>query len=226
MSSDLNDPDLVATVTPAAAGATRRLTTKEKVKAILEITVTTYDDVIDAYIDRVSDEAAGYCGLAEDNAGTGPTFGAETLRATWYAYSGCREGNLLLPWRPVIAISSLTEAGTALVANTDYRLLKTGELVRLCNGFPFWWNPCLQVIATFTCGWTLPAGVPPALEGQVIEQVKTRFLGRKRDPALRAEATQDVGSASYGVIGGDSISEGGMLKSLEGALDDYRRALV
>lgn len=219
-------PDLLETTTAAAAGATRRLTTKEKVKADLGITVTTYDTLIDQYIDQVSDEAARYARLAEDSAGAFPTFGAETLRATWYAWNSHHDGNILLPWRPKLAVTGVTLAGTTLVAGTDFRLLAGGELQRLSAGLPWQWWSNSDVVVTFTAGWTLPAGVPPALEARVIDQIKLQYHGRDRDPGLRSDSTDGVGSETHSVIGGDSIGESGLLLSLEDALGPYRRIAV
>lgn len=219
-------PDLLETTVAAAAGSARRLTTKEKVKGDFGITVTTYDALIDQYIDQVSDAAARYANLAADSAGAFPTFGAETLRATWYGYNGCREGNMLLPWRPKLAVTGVAQAGTALVAGTNYRVLEGGELQPLSGGLPGAWYPDNDLVVTFTAGWTLPAGVPAALEAAVIDQVKLTYSGRSRDLNLRSESANDVGSVTYAVIGGDSISESGLLKSLERALEPYRRMAI
>lgn len=223
----MTDPILIETVVAAAAGATRRLTTKENVKTLLDITVTTYDTLLDSLIDRVSEQAAIYCNLARDNAGAFPTFGAETLKATWRAYSGPRCDPLLLPWRTKLAITSLTDDTDTLVAETDYRFdARTGEIFRLSGGVQSFWDYSVETVAQFTCGWTLPGGIPPGLESEVIEQVKFRYLSRARDPAIRSRTVQDVGSQTFSVAGGDSISESGLLPSLESALDPYRRQPV
>jgi hypothetical protein len=219
-------PDLLETTVPAAAGATRRLTTKEKVKADLGITDTASDTLIDQYIDQVSDAAARYANLAEDNAGNFPTLGAETLRATWYGYNGNRCGNLLLPWRVKWAVTTVTEGGTALVAGTDYRVLPGGELQRISSGYRWAWYPERDAVVTFTAGWTLPAGVPPSLEAAVIDQVKYVLAGRARDPALRSLDIPGVSSETYNVAGGSSIGEEGLLSPLERVLDQYRRELI
>lgn len=216
-------PDLLETTVPAAAGGTRRLTTKEKVKADLGIVDTDSDALIDQYIDQVSDMAARYANLAEDNAGAFPTFGAETLRATWYGLNGRRDGNFLLPWRPKWAVTGVTLDGTAQVAGTDYRVLAGGELQRLSGGLPWsWWGDC-EAVVTFTAGWALPAGVPAALEARVIDQVKYVFKGRNRDDGIRSLAVPDVVTVSYAYAGGDSIGESGLLVPLENALGPYRR---
>lgn len=219
-------PDLLETTVAAAAGATRRLTTKEKVKTELGESGTTYDALIDQYIDQVSDAAAQSARLAADSAGAFPTFGAETLRATWYACSADRSGNLLLPWRVKWTVTAVTEAGVALVAGTDYRLLDGGELQRISGGRPWSWFPDYDLVVTFTAGWTLPAGVPAFLEARVIEQVRYLFVGRDRDPGLRSLDVPGVASESYNVPGGSSISEYGLLAPLERALASYRREMI
>ena len=79
-----------------------------------------------------------------------------------------------------------------------------------------------KIVVSFTAGWSLPTDVPAELEGQVVEQVKMKYLATDRDPALRSENTPDVWSGSYGVAGGDSIGESGLLKSLEAALAPFK----
>jgi hypothetical protein len=219
-------PDRLETVTPAGTGDARRLTTKAKVKALLGITSTIDDTLLDQLIDRASADCVSYCGLAADGAGAFPTFGAETLRATWYNFDRYRDDTLLLPWRPKIAVASVTENAVALTADTDFRLLDGGLLQRLCGGQPTPWTPCWTVVANLTAGWSLPDGVDPALEGRVIDQVKMQYQARKRDLTIRSESVPDTYQASYAVIGGDSIGDSGLLVSLEAALDRYRRIPV
>jgi hypothetical protein len=219
-------PDLLETVTPAEAGEARRLTTKEKVKALLGLSATTDDSLLDQLIDRVSADCAAYCNLAADSAGAFPTFGAETLRATWYSGRGHRGDTLLLPWRPKLSVSAVSEDGADLVAGTDYRLVDGSVLQRISSDFGAPWVSAYPVIVTMTAGWALPVGVDPALEGRVIEQVKLQYMGRKRDDAIRSLAVPGLYQASYAVVGGDTIGESGLLISLEAALERYRRIAV
>lgn len=202
------------------------MTTKEKVKAVMGEAGATYDTLIDQSIDEVSDDCASYCGLAADSAGSFATFGAETLCATWYNMDRYRDDILLLPWRPKVAVSGVVENGSALVSGSDYRVMAGGQLQRLSGGLPMVWPACWTVVVTMTAGWTLPAGVPAGLEGRVIEQVRMKFMARRRDPAIRSESSPDVGAASYAVPGGDSIGRSGLLASLESALAPYYRAAV
>ena len=212
---------LLEIVTPAAAGSARRLTTAAKVQGALRLggIDTT---LIDSIIDAVSGECVRLSGLARAATGAIPTFGQEVLRATWLAVDRERGTIMVLPWRaPVTAVGNVVEAGTTLVQDTDYRLIGGGMLERLADDAAIPWSSG-KIAATYTAGWVLPDGVPPELEGQVIEQVKMRYLGTDRDPALRSEAVPDVWSGTYGVAGGDSIGESGLLRSLEAALAPYR----
>jgi len=113
-----------------------------------------------------------------------------------------------------------------LAAGTDYRLDAGGELRRLCDSIPVAWDPCYTVVVAFTAGWSLPTGVPAALEARVIDQVKLSYASRKREPGLRAMAIEGIGSETYSVAGGSSIGESGLLVSLESALGPYRHQAV
>ncbi|MFN4017611.1 MAG: hypothetical protein ACK4JB_19885 [Reyranella sp.] len=219
-------PDLLETTVAAASGATRRLTTKEKVKTLLGLSGSTDDTLLDQLIDQVSDDVARWCGLSADSAGAFPTFGAETLRATWYALSGERDDILLLPWRPAVALSGVVENGVTLAAGADYRLLPGGALQRVSGDCPAIWDPCFKVVVTLTAGWSLPGGVPAAVEARIIDQVKLAYQGRKRDGAIRSESVPDTYQASYNVAGGDSIGASGLLVSLESVLGPYWRAAL
>src|SRR5579885_1641613 len=231
-------PDLLETVVPVANAAARQLTTVANVKAMLGITDTSSDTLLGQLIDRVSGQIAGYCRLARDVVGNRPTLGAESLRATWYAptdfpnYVEFRNVNeyrrgpaLYLPWRvPITAIIGVIEDGTDLVLGTDYKFIGgfSGRLERLdAQGRPAFWSPN-AIVVEFDCGWSLPTDVPPEIEAACIDQIRYVFLGRKRDPAIRSEAVQEVATVSYSVPGGDAIGDSGLLPNVEAALQDYR----
>lgn len=220
---------LFEVVTAAADPAARRLTTKENVKAVLRETGNDDDTLIDQYIDRVSARAAAFCRLAR--AGTSvPTFGAETLRATWYAESGCYYRDvdqLILPWRtPVSAISSVVEDGTTLTADTDYKLLGGGLLQRLdsVTFAPKLWSGG-KIVVVYVAGWALPGSVPVDVESAIIDQCKAAFLGTDRDPTIRSEGKPDVGTISYSVPGGDTI-KGDLLPHVQAILVPYQDPAV
>jgi hypothetical protein len=208
-------------VTPAVNAAARRLTTAAKVQAALRLGAVD-TTLIESIIDAVSGECVRFCNLARAVAGPVPTFGLEVVRATWLGAGMDRGSILVLPWRaPVTAVSSVVEDGTSLALNTDFRLVGGGMLERMADDTLVCWSTG-KIVVSWTAGWSLPAEVPAELEGQVIEQVKMKYLATDRDPALRSENTPDVWSGSYAVAGGDSIGESGLLRSLEVALSPYR----
>ena len=202
---------LFEVVTPAVNAAARRLTTAAKVQAALRLGAVD-TTLLESIIDAVSGECVRFCNLARAVAGPVPTFGMEVVRATWLGAGMDRGSILILPWRvPVTAMGSVVEDGTSLTSNTDFRLVGGGMLERMADDAPVCWSPG-KIVVSWTAGWSLPAEVPAELEGQVIEQVKMKYLATDRDPALRSENTPDVWSGSYAVAGGDSIGESGLLK--------------
>ena len=216
----MNEP-LFEVVTPVANAAARRLTTATKVQVALRLG-SVDSTLIESIIDAVSGECCRFANLARAVSGASPTFGQEILRATWLATDRNRGSMLLLPWRaPITAIGSVVEDGVGLVANTDFRLVGGGMLERMTDDAPVCWSSG-KIVVSWTAGWSLPAEVPAELEGQVIEQVKMKYLATDRDPALRSENTPDIWSGSYAVAGGDSIGESGLLKSLEAALAPFK----
>ncbi len=74
---------LFEVVTPAAAGAARRLTTVEKVKAALRIADSANDALITSIIDGVSSDCAREARLARAGVDRPDASVARTLRATW-----------------------------------------------------------------------------------------------------------------------------------------------
>lgn len=220
--------NLFEVVTPVATVALRRLTSAANVRAVLFESDTADDTLIGTIIDRVSARFAWYCGLARDAAGTPPTFGRETLRATFDSvsdYCAADERELKLPWRvPVTTISSVTEDGVA-VSSGEYRSKPGSFLERLDgDGNPSYWSPG-KIVVQFIAGWDLSsvANVPPEVEAAAIEQVKLEYLAADRDPAIASEAVPEVYSARFNVAGSESVSKSGLLFSAEAALTAYRR---
>ena len=212
---------LFEVVTPAVNAVARRLTTAAKVQAALRLGAVD-TTLIESIIDAVSGECVRFCNLARAVAGPVPTFGQEVVRATWLGAGMDRGSILILPWRtPITAVGSVIENGATLVMNTGFRLLGSGMLERMAGDALVCWSTG-RIVVSYTAGWSLPTDVPAELEGQVIEQVKMKYLATERDPALRSENTPDVWSGSYAVAGGDSIGESGLLKSLEAALSPFK----
>jgi hypothetical protein len=170
------------------------------------------------------------------SAGTAPpTFGREYLRASWATTSQQRGTTLSLPWRVPITDVAVTEAGAELTNGTDYRLHGAGVLERLSSGAASRWSSD-AIVVEYTAGWLLGIDasaydgdadpVPADLVARVIDQARMEYLSRALNPALRSESTQDVGSASYNVIGGDAIGSYGLLRSLESVVGRFKKPTV
>lgn len=212
---------LFEVVTPTANAAARRLTTAEKVRLMIG-SPSGHDTLIESIIDRVSARAAQHCKLAQDATGALPTFGAETLRATYFKVSEARRGKLLLPWRvPVTGFSSIVEDGVTLAEGTDFEQISKAVLQRLSGDSHCDWS-CGKIVVTFAAGWSLPGNVPPDLEEQVIDQVSAMYQSRDRDKTLKSETITDVGAWNYSAPGGSEIGSSGLLISLESALSPYK----
>lgn len=200
-------PDLLETTAAASSGA-RWLTTRANVKIAMGIADTASDALIDFLIPRASALIAGGCALVADKAGAIPTFGLETLRATFRERGLDRGEVLTLPWRvPVASISACTEDGVTMVAGTDFELVgaKPGKLRRLSSGVPTWWSAA-AIVVTFTAGWSLPEAVPPDMEAAAIDQIRAMVHAAGRDPSIRSENVPDVASKSYALPGGDTFT--------------------
>jgi hypothetical protein len=199
--------DLLET-TSAASSAARWLTTRANVKTAMGISGADRDTLIDFLIPRASALIVGACGLAADGAGSQPTFGLETLRATFRNCGRARGEVLTLPWRvPVAGISACVEDGVTLVAGTDFDLIgaKPGRLRRLNDGSPALWSSA-AILVTFSAGWSLPEAVPYDMEAAAIEQIRAMVFAAKRDPAVRSQNVADVVSVSYALPGGDTFT--------------------
>lgn len=220
--------DFLETPTPAATTtAARDLTTTANVKTQLGISGSTDDTLIGQLITRATELAGSFCRLARDAAGNRPTFGKETLRATYDPNGDSRrprEPVIYLPWRlPITSITSITEDGVTL-SGSDFRLTGGGgALMRLSGDTPCAWSDG-KIVATFEAGFASPAAsaVWPDIEAAIIEQVRAMYYARKRDPSIRSEAVPDVYQASYSQPGGDIMAASPLLPQVEGALQPYR----
>lgn len=226
--------DLLETTTAAASTtAARNLTTTTAVKVALNITGSASDALIDALIPRVSRLIEADCRLASDAAGSIPTFGRETLRATWYPVTcGQPRGvDLYLPWRlPVYSVDSVVENGTTLTVTTDYVLMsaKAGRLRRMSSDNAIEWSTA-KIVVTFKAGFSLTTSlatdIDPSIEAAAIEQVKGMFYGSSRDPAIRSENVPDVAAISYSVPGGDVMGANVLLPAVRSMLNEWRNPL-
>lgn len=229
-------------IVPTADAEERRLVSVETFRILSGISSTDLtDEVAEKIIDATLAKIATCCKLARD--GARPlTFAREEVRATWqnndiyypyindgprnhgwpqrFPYNQC---NLMLPWRTPITDITITEGDTELVEGTDYRLLGAGFVERL--GVGFWPYPSPGLIANYTAGWLADDDefpFPDDLASLVVDQVVMVYQRSGIDWNLRSEDIPGIWSGSYNVIGGDSIAENGLLRSLENALYPYK----
>lgn len=200
------------------AASTKDLTVKATVKTELAISGTTYDDQLDAHIHQVSALIVGYCGRE---------FASEKVTDS---FRWTRANDLDCLWlsrTPVGTIHAVVEDGTTLSSSLYEANAATGELWRLDSyGDRATWASNALITVQHTSGYTPLTTLPHDVERACIEQVKATFLSRARDPSLKSEAVPDVYQASYALAGGDFIGASGLLKSVEGALAQYRRLVI
>lgn len=127
---------------------------------------------------------------------------------------------------PVVEILEVIEDGTELTPD-DWELDEaTGQLWRLSSGDRSCWSDCGTTTVSYVGGYDLPDALPADIQRAAVDQAKAQYKAGARDPALRSETTEGVGSATWSVAGGDSFGRSGLLAQVEGALAPYRRISV
>jgi hypothetical protein len=194
-----------------AAGAASYLTTLTRLKTILGIDAATWDDELNQLIDSVSVEIQNYLGRM-----------IIQTTATDEKLTALRGDSIICTrHRPIISIASLTEAGTALVADTDYEIeeqdKEAGQIVRLSGGYPTTWNASHRtIVLTYDHGY---ATVPAALSQAATELAAFDFQQSKSGQgrlALRSSIADPGGSGEY-------MTRGQLWEAQKTRLDAYAR---
>lgn len=172
---------MLQVITPAV---TNDLTVLATVKAELGIFGTTDDAYLDSLIFAVSDGCARYCRRSG--------WGRETVRQI-ERLTRCREV-IILDRDLLPTISAVTVDGAAL-AGTDYEL-DGALLYRLSSDRRVDWAGN-KVVIDYQAGFTPLTNLPADLERAALEWIKAAYSARGRDPLLRSQSVQDVGSESY-----------------------------
>ena len=135
-------------------------------------------------IGQASDACARYCGRAE---GFGRATVAQTERDI---YAPC----IVLGRDINPVVNSVVEDGVTLAA-TAYEL--DGSLLyRLSDDMRVEWNAA-KVVITYAAGYVLLTDTPQDLERACIATLAAIHAARGRDPRIRSEAADGVGSVSY-----------------------------
>jgi hypothetical protein len=138
--------------TEVTTGVVTALTTLARVKRFWSIGVTTNDVLLNELIAAVSGEIQAWLGRRI----------LQTTATAEKPAAPLGDHILQLDNRPVISITSVSEAGTALVDGTDFECVemdkKCGQVIRLSGGYPYPWNSALRRISvTYEHGYaTVP----------------------------------------------------------------------
>jgi hypothetical protein len=164
-------------LTPASS---HDLVTLVNLKADLAIAVTTDDTFLSRAIAKASQAAGQFCNRVFVDEKVQDVFDIGFPRLQWAG-----ERVLQTSRFPVSAITSITEHGTPLVRDTDYRIdPATGCMLRLnAAGQVISWGST-PVTAIYNGGF---ATIPLDLQDAVTTIVKSLRFNRTRDPALRSE---------------------------------------
>lgn len=190
----------IVTVTGAASSSA--LTTLQQVKSELQITGSTYDDVLSKHIDEASSRAEAYLGFRVPLETV-----SETFRPDRYECVKC----LQLDRSPVSSVAGVTIDDVAL-SNTEYEINKpVGRLYRLdSSGVQIDWLFSKAAVIVYSGGYILPddtdRDLPQAIEAGVIAMVRALWFGRQRDPLVKSVEVPNVMTEEYwvGSVGGSS----------------------
>ena len=190
-----------------SSAATGDLTTLATAKRELAITDTAQDARIADLIREASDLVAQWCNRSG--------FGRETLRQTERLASPL---DVVVLQRDLgVVVTSVTEDRLALPAE-DYE--RAGMLLyRLRDGIRVAWSARL-VVAEYQAGFVLPNEAPPALERACLDLLAGLWHGQGRNPAVRTETTEGVGSVGYFEPRADTLP---IAVDRLAALERYRR---
>lgn len=172
--------------------------------------------ILQRYLTSASAAVAQFCDRV---------FPAETITEThwsqrdrWprFIIGGVQE--LQLRRWPLQSVTSVTENGTTLVQDTDFKIHKAnGQLVRLdTNGNPTLWS-CYPVVVVYVGGF---ASIPTDVQDAVIRMVTSRWLSKGRDKNLKQENIPGVLERSWWIASGNEA--GNMTPDVADILSGYR----
>lgn len=197
-------------VTVTTASDTFDLTTLDTVKAELQITDESKDDLLRRYIRAESDRMARYCKRVLAIETVSEEFRTDTRREC-----------LMLDRYPVTAIASVVEDGVTL-ATAAYQVKKASGLIyRLSDdGKRSEWAMG-KITVAYTGGYELLGTLPLGIQEACIEMVTGRWMARGRDPMLKLTEVEGMGRREYWV--GSTGDDDGLPTSVAAALQPYRR---
>lgn len=235
---------VVTPATPAPnapANSAYNLTTRETVKAELDLKTNDLNAWIDLKLPRLSSICAAYCRrtfakqsyqeIIRPDRRTGDTRPVGTLSRL--TRTTAPPDYLRLHEYPITGITSVIEddSVTPLVQNTDFESdPRVGALYRLGSSVRVNWE-AMKTVVLYDAGFVLPgntnATLPADIEEAAILFMKLSYHGRKRDPTLRRQEIPGVIFEMYGLdtasISADSAAVPPEVASI---LDRHRRPLL
>jgi hypothetical protein len=167
-----------------------RLATLDSLKAELGIADAAQDAQLGAYLDQASGLIGGF---------TGRFF----PRAQWqdvFRLEGRPKRSLVLSQRPVLQVESLHIDGQPFTGDAIDLDPQSGVLRPSCRiGSAEWcaW----RVVVIYTTGFLLPGQdgrtLPDVVERACLDTAKGMFHAADRDPLVRSESEQGIGSTSW-----------------------------
>lgn len=212
----------IVTVTAAAAGID--LTTLAAVKTELGISDKTADARLSGFVTSASRVIATHCRRV---------FGRETVTETFrqdrkWPVADFFPDELLLTRSPVVSIASIVEDTDPALAAGDWEAdLTTGVIYRLNDDAQVRWKAS-KIAVAYTAGWLLPSesgrNLPEDIERACIMLTSLMWFSKDRDPKVKEEVVQGVGSTAYWVRGENETSI--MPIEVLSLIDPYRVEIV
>lgn len=183
-------------LTISSPNTDRSLLTTAEVKAVVAANVASDSVKMTALINRVSALITAACRVARAGV-IPPTLRLESVSETFrlrnYNHSH-QHMPIILARRPVVAIASVTENDTVLVADTDYEVDEAaGLLYRLSNGVRRCW-PCGTIVVAYSAGYET---VPYDLRELACKLATMLSAESGRDPSLGSMNIPDVIELTY-----------------------------
>lgn len=209
-------PSTLTIITPATNTA---LATRAYVKSELGITDNAEDARIDAYIRQASDAIAGAMNVDIAKATVSETFRRTRHGILCGTRRAFKDDKLTLARMPITSISSVVEDGATL-DTSEYELESAdfGLLLRLRDGVLSRWSAS-TIVVTYTAGYDLPNSAPALLQRACALLVAQYKSTAARDPNIRSESTDGLGSTSY--FDG-AVDRGGLSPEVAGLLQQFQ----
>lgn len=208
----------IVTVTEAAG--TYDLVDLSVIKDELGVTDNSKNALLQRYLTSASAMIAQYCNRV---------FLAETMTEEFWNQRD-RHRRLILDtmqdlqvsrW-PIQSVTSVTENGTVLVQDTDFKIdADNGQLLRLnSDGNPMHWR-VYPVIVVYVGGFE---DIPVDVQDAAVRMVTRRYASKGRDPNLKQQNIPGVLEQSWWIATGTEA--GNMDPSITDILDNYRVPVV